>query len=69
MASDVPTPSTRHALGLPRPASPKQPPHSALKNHLHELIKVGRVPVKLVPLGRRRHPVIALSLVRLLEDT
>ncbi|MGW6891051.1 helix-turn-helix domain-containing protein [Streptomyces chartreusis] len=37
------------------------------KSHLHVLIKDGRAPVKLVPLGGR-HRVITSSLVRLLED-
>ncbi|MGN5380988.1 helix-turn-helix domain-containing protein [Streptomyces lasalocidi] len=36
------------------------------KSHLHELIRRGEAPVKLVPLGGR-HRVITASLVRLLE--
>lgn len=39
------------------------------KTHLHALIKSGRAPVKVVPLGGRRQRVITLSLVRLLEGS
>ncbi|MEU9246913.1 helix-turn-helix domain-containing protein [Streptomyces sp. NPDC048385] len=69
MASDVPTLDEIRSWPATISVSQAATALGISKSHLHELINAGRAPVKLVPLGGRRHRVITLSLVRLLEDT